>query len=78
MSQSGTVRIQAQAVRALAQWKAIFADEVSAKAKELAGESDPPGLVTLEHYREAARLAVQTLAKTVESQGESDGRREAA
>ena len=78
MSQSGTVRIQARAVKALAEWKAIFAEEVSAKAKVLAQSSDPPGLVTLEHYRQAACLAVQTLASMVQSQGESDGREEAA
>lgn len=61
MGQSGTFRIQAQAVRALAEWRAFFADQVAMHAKELARDSEPPGLITIDHYRQAAKLAMRKL-----------------
>jgi hypothetical protein len=73
-----TFRIQAEAVLALAEWKAFFAEHVAVKAKDLAKNSNPPGLITVNHYRQAAVLAVQALAIEVQRTDSSDGRQKAA
>jgi hypothetical protein len=78
MVQSQSYRIQVEAVEALAEWKAFFAEQVAVQAKELAKTSNPPGLITLDHYRQAATLAVQSLATLVQGTGLSDDRQEAA
>jgi hypothetical protein len=78
MVQSQAFRIQAEAAKALAEWKALFAEQVAVQAKELAKDSNPPGLITLGHYRQAATLAVQALATAVQDTGSSDDRQEAA
>ena len=62
MERNGAFRIQADAAEALAEWKAFFAQQVALKAKELARHGSPPGLITLNHYRQAAVLAAQSLA----------------
>jgi hypothetical protein len=78
MDQSGTFRIQAEAARALAEWKALFAEQVALQARELAKGSSPPGLITVDHYRQAAKSAVQTLATQLQDADSSDGHQEAA
>jgi hypothetical protein len=78
MVPSQLCRIQAEAVETLAEWKAFFAEQVAVQAKELAKNSNPPGLITLGHYRQAAMLAVQALATAVHDTGSSDDRQEAA
>jgi len=78
MAQSPTCRIQVEAAEALAEWKAFFAEQVAVKAKELALNSNPPGLITLDHYRQAAKLAAQSLAAKVQDTGSSDDHQEAA
>lgn len=78
MNQSHPLRIEIQAVRALAEWKAIFADQVAVKAKEFARASDTPGIVTLAHYRQAASIAVQELAAEVQKTDVDNGQQEAA
>jgi hypothetical protein len=78
MGHSGTFRIQAEAARALAEWKAFFADQVALQAKELARDSNPPGLITIHHYRQAAKLAMLTLETRLQDTDSSDGRQEAA
>ncbi len=78
MVQSQSYRIQAEAAESLAEWKAFFAEQVAVQAKELAKDSNPPGLITLDHYRQAATLAVQALATAVQDTGSSDDRQEAA
>jgi hypothetical protein len=78
MVQSQSCRIQVDAAEALAEWKAFFAEQVAVQAKELAKESNSPGLITLDHYRQAATLAVQALAAAVLDTGSSNGRQEAA
>lgn len=78
MDQDDSFRIQAEAARALAEWKALFAEEVAAKAKELAKKSNAPGVITLDHYREAASLAVQVLTTAIQDTNCNDGRQEAA
>jgi len=72
------VRIQAEAAKALAEWKAFFAEQVAVKAKELAKESDSPELITLAHYRQAAVLAAQLLVVEVQDTGSKNGHQEAA
>ena len=78
MDRSGSMRIQADAARALAEWKAFFAEQVAVKAKELAQESDSPGRITIAHYRQAAVLAAQLLVVEVQDTGSKNGRQEAA
>ena len=72
MDRSGSIRIQAEAAKALAEWKAFFAEQVAVKAKELARDSNQPGLITVAHYRQAAVLAAQALAIEVQDTGSSD------
>lgn len=76
--QSQSFRIQAEAAEALAEWKAFFAEQVAMQAKELAKNSSPPCLVTLDHYRQAATLAVKTLATAIQNTSASDDCRKAA
>lgn len=78
MDQDDSFRIEAEAARALAEWKALFAEEVATKAKELAKKSDASGVVTLDHYRAAASLAVQVLTTAIQDTDCNDGRQEAA
>lgn len=78
MDRHGTVRIQVEAAKALAGWKAFFAEQVALKATELAQNSSPPGLITLAHYRQAAVLAAQALAIETQRTDSNDVRQEAA
>ena len=78
MLQNQTCRIQVEAAKALAEWKAFFAEQVAVQAKELAKDSNPSGLITLDHYRQAATIAVQALAAAVQNTGSIDERQEAA
>lgn len=78
METSNSCRIEAQAVRALAEWKALFAEQVAVKAKEVSEKSGSAGVVTVGHYRQAATIAVQMLATAVQGTDPSDGRQEAA
>lgn len=75
---SQTCRIQAEAVEALAEWKAFFAEQVALQAKELAKNTSSDGLITLDHYRQAATVAVQDLATVLHDTGSSDDRQKAA
>lgn len=63
---SETVLIDAEAARSLAQWKALFADEVCKHAKRLAAESGQPRSVTLSHYRQGAKIALESLSAAIE------------
>lgn len=78
MDQSGTFRIQVEAARELAEWKAFFADQVVMQAKELAKDGNPPGLITIDHYRQAAKFAMRSLETHLQDTDSSDGRQEAA
>ena len=78
MEQNGPYWIEAEAARALAQWKALFAEQVALKAKELAMQSDSTGIITLDHYRRAASIAVQLLATSLQDADSNDGHQEAA
>ena len=78
MDQINSYRIEAEAAQALAEWKALFAEQVAVKAKELSQKSGSTGVITLGHYRQAASIAVQMLATAVQDTDSSDGRQEAA
>ena len=56
----------------------FFAEQVTVQAKELAKNGNPRGLITVDHYRQAAKSAVQTLITLVQDTPSSDGRQEAA
>lgn len=78
MDQNKSYQIETEAAQALAEWKALFAEQVAVKAKELAAKDDATGVITLGHYRQAANFAVQMLATAVQDTDSSDGRQEAA
>ncbi len=78
MEQSNSIRIETRAVQALAEWKDLFAEQVALKAKEISDKSDSTGIITLSHYRQAASIAVQTLATAVQGTDSSDVHQEAA
>jgi len=78
MSTDQQVRVELAAARALAQWKASFADEVCARAVQLAAASGQPNDVTLDHYRQAASLALPSLLATIRDGVEHDAARKAA
>ena len=62
---SEQIQIEMDAVRALAQWKWSFADEVTANARKIAFNQGSPTHVTLSHYRQAAELAVANLTECI-------------
>lgn len=78
MDQCNSSRIETRAVQALAEWKELFAEQVSLKAKELSEKTGSAGNITLGHYRQAASIAVQILATAVQGTDSRDGRQEAA
>jgi hypothetical protein len=65
MSESADLRIDIDAVRALIYSKSLFADEVAARARQLAAESSQPEHVTLSHYRAAAQIALRSLPAAI-------------
>ena len=78
MSQKTDIRIDLEAAKALVHWKSLFADEVSARARQLAAESSQPEPVTLSHYREAAQIALRSLSAAILEGGASSGEHQAA
>jgi len=79
MDSNGTIRIQSEAAKALANWKAFFSEQVALTAKKIAKDSDTPGLITLDHYRHAAILAAEALAIEVQNAtGANNGGKKAA
>lgn len=56
----------------------FFAEQVALKARDLAQNSNPSGLITLTHYRQAAVLAAQALATEVQRTDSNDVRKKAA
>ena len=71
MSERAGFRVDVEAAKALVDWKSRFADEVAAGARRLAVESGQPEHVTLVHYRQAAQLAVRSLAAAIVDGGPS-------
>ena len=72
MSEKADFRIDVEAAKALIHWKSLFADEVAARARWLAAESNRPELVTLSHYRQAAQIAVRSLSAAILDEGTSN------
>ena len=77
MSQN-SLHIQTDAAKALAEWKALFAAEVTQHAKTLAKNCDKPGVITLAHYQAAAQSALKSLAAAIQDSSSHDGDQEAA
>ena len=77
MDQEKAYQIEVAAAKALAEWKAYFAEQVAVKAKELAGRSGSAKVITLDHYRQAASVAVKMLATAVQETDLNDGQRKA-
>ena len=78
MDKSNSYRIETRAAKALAEWKALFAEQVAVHAKELSEKSGSTGIITLDHYRQAASIVVQTLAMAVQGTDPRDDRQENA
>jgi hypothetical protein len=78
MIEKAVSRIDVEAAKALIHWKSLFADEVAARARQLAAESGQPEHVTLSHYRQAAQIAVRTLSAAILEGGPSSADQKAA
>ena len=78
MDANKQVRIDVEAAKALIGWKSLFADEVCEGAVLLAAQSGHPNSVTLSHYRQAARIALQSLSDAIRAEEDRDERQEAA
>jgi hypothetical protein len=78
MQASKQLMIEVEAAKALAEWKALFGTEVCERAKQLAMQSGHAELVTVSHYRTAARMALQTLAGAIQGEPGTNVRNEAA
>ena len=76
MSVKADIRIDLEAAKALIHWKSLFADEVAAKARQLAAESNLPERVTLSHYRQAAQAALRSLSAAIRDGGPSSDDRQ--
>ncbi|OYP29972.1 hypothetical protein [Rhodopirellula sp. MGV] len=78
MNQQASYQIEADALHALAEWKAAFAENVASKAKEIAQSDSDSNRITLQHYRQAAEFALKQLASKIQDSDSSDGTQEAA
>jgi hypothetical protein len=78
MDRCETFWIDPTAAQALAEWKALFAEQVVMKAKEFAKKEESVGTITLAHYRQAVSHAAQILVNAVKDTNSLDGRQEAA
>ncbi len=78
MSESVQIQIDVEAAKALAQWKALFADEVCERAKQFAAQSGQPNCVTLSHYKQAAQTALQSLSAAIHAGDPTDAEQKAA
>jgi len=70
--------IETRAVKSLAHWKSLFADEVTTQAKLLALRGETPGTVTLDDYQRAAPVAAATLLEQIASETIAHADRKAA
>ena len=78
MTPHSPVRIESAAANSLVEWKHLFANHVRDYAKQLALDSDQPELITLAHYQQAAKTALQKLTEAIENSEASDAQRRAA
>lgn len=70
--------IEVEAVKALIDWKSLFAEEVVAHARRIAAESSQPARVTLRHYQQAAHVAIQSLSAAIQGTGTTGNGQKAA
>lgn len=77
MDGSKSFRIQPEAMKALAEWKALFAEHVSIHAKQLAQDDQSPGVITVDHYCRAAKLVLPTLAPLIQIEDPHGGEKAA-
>ncbi len=70
--------IEIRALRSLANWKSLFAEEVTAQAKLLASQGTTPETVTLDDYQRAAPIAAATLLEQIASETIAHADRKAA
>lgn len=78
MSEKIQVQIEVEAAKALVRWKAQFAEEVCGRAKQLASHPSKPGVVTLRHYKQAAKIALQSLSAAIDDGDTLDAEQRAA
>jgi hypothetical protein len=78
MRQNKLFQVDVEAARALANWKALFAELVSEQAKKLAEDENPACVITLAHYRQAAFIALESLKMTLQESDVRDDHKEAA
>lgn len=72
------IRIESSAAELLAGWKLQFTTDVREAAKQIALESDAPDLVTRNHYRQAAEIALRRLAESINYREATHAGRKAA
>ncbi|MDB2686686.1 hypothetical protein N9Y42_05700 [Mariniblastus sp.] len=77
MSNEHNKQIDVAAGVAMAEWESLFTAELLTNAKALAFQAGDD-VVTLNHLREAAGPAVETLMMTINSEQGTDGQRKAA
>jgi hypothetical protein len=78
MDRSSVGRIEVEAARALSSWTSQFAEGVRNQARQLAAQSDRPGLITASQYRQAAISALQSLSVIIADEANRDDSRTAA
>lgn len=72
------VLIESRAVKALAHWKAKFADEVSQQAKLVAAQGNTPQRVTLQDYQQAALIVMPSMLLAIATEQATNANRQAA
>lgn len=78
MNENKNILIESAAGKALAEWECVFSQQVLAESKILARKSGSPHLVTAEHFRQAAGLAVEKLLEAIKGNSENNGQQKVA
>lgn len=78
VNHNSTFRIETAAVLEMAEWKATFALRVAALAEGIARNANSDGVITLEHFRQAAPDALKELANEIQTKGVIDANQKAA
>lgn len=78
MLKNDEYEIEVEAAKALAGWKAVFAEQVSEQAKTLARAGGKSGVITLAHYCEAATIALPSLSIAIQDSDTRNARQKAA
>jgi histone H3/H4 len=70
--------IETGAAKALAEWKCLFGMEVYRNAKQLAAHAGRPASVTLADFKNAAKIALESLSYAIDGEEAFHGRPRAA